>query len=51
MVVLLIALLLGGGAAALLLYPRDMSYKESPWVSYNYSPNRTLSIVFSNYKI
>jgi hypothetical protein len=32
------------GAPALLLYLRGRSYKESPWVGYNYSPSRTLSL-------
>jgi hypothetical protein len=46
-----VVLVLFGGASALVLCPRGKGYKESPWVGYNCSPSRTLSLVFPNYRI
>jgi hypothetical protein len=42
----------GGGVAPPYFYIQGgRGYKESPQVCYNCSPSRTLSLIFSNYKI
>jgi hypothetical protein len=50
-VVVPLVLVLWGVPLPLLLYSRGWGYKEGPQVGYNCSPSRTISLVFSNYKI
>jgi hypothetical protein len=41
----------GGYLSSILLYPIGRGHKKIPRVNYKYSPNRTISLIFLNYKI